>query len=265
MTPAEAWETYEALLWICSIIGYETAPKLIANSKACENIAQRTKCLKEFIINNYEENLAHLIYELTHERDYEPLDFFYMQNIEHQDKNPTFADDMLKCYSVLSEISDWLMMSVHKIPQEKVNKYRLKDRKPVWKRPRTPRPKTQTLPYELRTKEFMRILDKTVKVGLCIKRPGSETDKYNWIGTKTLLAYFADKCTEKLRLRTYEYVHKDEKGHEYITQTTCFLPFEILFLTKENSLRKLKSNYKSSSTGFPKGHEKVDAIFSDLK
>lgn len=99
------------------------------------------------------------------------------------------------------------------------------------------------IPPELQTKAAQQILNKAISKGLC-------DNKYHWLKTQSLLAYFADFASKKLVLSKAE---QDGK------KKTSWKPFEILFRT--SGLSNCKNTYKNKTGRLPIDHEIVESIF----
>ncbi len=99
-----------------------------------------------------------------------------------------------------------------------------------------------TLPKELATDEAKEYLDKAIKGGFC-------NENYNWLKSKSLLAYFCDRVAEKINLSNGVY---DNRNKVY------WKPFEELFNVK--NLTQRKKDYQRSGS-LPNGHENIDAMF----
>lgn len=98
------------------------------------------------------------------------------------------------------------------------------------------------LPKELDTNEYKALLQKTITAGLC-------DNDYKWNGTKSLLAYFADRASEYLGLCKGEYDGKPK---------TSWKPFETLFGI--SGLSGAKRDYQKTGT-LPDGYKAVNKLF----
>lgn len=98
------------------------------------------------------------------------------------------------------------------------------------------------LPNELNTDEAKLILQKAINAGLC-------DANYQWKKTKALLAYFADRVSECLKLGKGEYDGKIK---------TSWKPFESLFCI--SGLSGAKRDYQKTGT-LPEGYKDVDILF----
>ncbi|SFG71565.1 DUF6043 family protein [Prevotella sp. KH2C16] len=103
--------------------------------------------------------------------------------------------------------------------------------------------KVKLIPAELQTEAARRILDKAISLGLC-------DCEYQWLKTKSLLAYFADCASEYLNLSRAE---QDGKKKTY------WKPFEALFGV--SGLANYKNTYTNKTGKLPTGHEIVETIF----
>lgn len=269
MTKAEVWETLEDLEFLCRFID-TTESSIVYNATAksdrYKGIGQRLKILKEQIINGNDADLAHKIYYLVHEDKFEGgniCNAFYRLSVDLE-TDKEFAEDMELCNKVLTDISYWLLESVYGIPKDRSHAYYIKDDKAKVRRGIPKKRYTSAMPRELYTEKFGLILQKAMESGFCVKKEINGVFCYKWAKSKSLLAYFADKCTEALKLSPSDYETVDENGGKYLKPTTCFYPFEELFGIEKNSLRKLKNNYENSTRGFPRGYEQLDAIFEEL-
>ena len=269
MTKAEAWETLEDLEFLCRFIDTTESSivyNIIAKSDRYKGIGQRLKNLKEQIINENDKELAHKIYYLVHEEKFDGgniCNAFYRLSVDLEDER-VFAKEMGLCNKVLTDISYWLLESVYGIPKDKLHTYYIKDGEVKVRRGIPKKRYSSAMPRELNTEKFGLILQKIMESGFCDKKEINGVFCYKWAKTKSLLAYFADKCTEALGLSPSANETVDEKGGKYLKPTTCFYPFEELFGIEKNSLRKLKNNYENSTRGFPRGYEQLDAIFNEL-
>lgn len=104
-----------------------------------------------------------------------------------------------------------------------------------------------TLPKELNTEKAITLLQKAVKIGLC-------DDSYNWLKSKALLAYFADKASEYLGLSKGKYYDNEIDDDN---DKTFWKPFETLFGRK--NLSQSKRDYKRK--GLPRDYKDVDNLF----
>ena len=175
-----------------------------------------------------------------------------------------FAEEMELCNKVLTDISYWLLESVYGIPKDKLHTYYIKDGEVKVRRGIPKKRYPSAMPRELNTEKFGLILQKIMESGFCVRKELKGVFCYRWVKSKASLAYFADKCTEALGLSSFDHVTKDGNGKEFNTPTTNFSPFEELFGIKKNSLRKFKNNYGSSTRGFPRGYEQIDAVFEGI-
>lgn len=114
----------------------------------------------------------------------------------------------------------------------------IEDKKEVLHRKRE---KTGT-PSEFDDEQAKEILKKAINAGLC-------DNDYNWLKTKSLLAYFADRVSEYLKLGKGEYDGKAK---------TSWKPFEILFGI--SGLSGAKRDFQKTGT-LPDGHKDVDNLF----
>ena len=269
MTRAEAWETLEDLEFLCRFIDTTESSivyNIIAKSDRYKGIGQRLKNLKEQIINENDKELAHKIYYLVHEEKFDGgniCNAFYRLSVDLEDER-VFAKEMGLCNKVLTDISYWLLESVYGIPKDKLHTYYIKDGKAKIRRGIPKKRYPSAMPRELNTEKFGLILQKIMESGFCVRKELKGVFCYRWVKSKASLAYFADKCTEALGLSSFDHVTKDGNGKEFNTPTTNFSPFEELFGIKKNSLRKFKNNYGSSTRGFPRGYEQIDAVFEGI-
>ena len=98
------------------------------------------------------------------------------------------------------------------------------------------------LSNELNSDEFKSLISSAIKKGLC-------DNNCEWLESKALLAYFADRASERLKLGKGEYDGKTK---------TSWKPFETLFGIK--GLSGAKRDYQKTGT-LPNGHEEVDELF----
>ena len=104
---------------------------------------------------------------------------------------------------------------------------------------------TQTqVPEVLDTPEIQEIFKKAISKGLM-------TDRYEWLKTKRLLAYFCAKCSDKFNLSNAEYCGIKKISWKH---------FEILF-KKQNLVLSMNDIKKTGNK--PKGYELVNKIFED--
>lgn len=99
-----------------------------------------------------------------------------------------------------------------------------------------------SLPEELNNDNAKSIISKAIKAGLC-------DHNYKWLKTKSLLAYFADRASEYLKLGKGEYDGNVK---------TSWKPFETLFVV--SGLSGAKRDYKKTGT-LPDGYKDVDNLF----
>lgn len=105
------------------------------------------------------------------------------------------------------------------------------------------------LPKELNTDEALAIFKKGVEADLIEITPNG----LKWKKTKQLLAYFAEKMSNKFHLSR----KLDKDGNETIDWRT----FETIFAERKGSLKQAKQNWMRIYTNFrPTDCEKVDAI-----
>lgn len=97
-------------------------------------------------------------------------------------------------------------------------------------------------PPEFDDEQAKEILKKAINAGLC-------DNDYKWLKTKSLLAYFADRVSEYLKLGKGEYDGKAK---------TSWKPFEILFGI--SGLSGAKRDFQKTGT-LPDGHKDVDNLF----
>lgn len=98
------------------------------------------------------------------------------------------------------------------------------------------------IPSEFDDEQAKEILKKAINAGLC-------DNDYKWLKTKSLLAYFADRVSEYLKLGKGEYDGKAK---------TSWKPFEILFGI--SGLSGAKRDFQRTGT-LPDGHKDVDNMF----
>lgn len=98
------------------------------------------------------------------------------------------------------------------------------------------------LPKELNNDNAKSIITKAVTNGLC-------DNNYKWLKSKALLAYFADRTSEYLKLGKGEYDGKIK---------TSWKPFETLFGI--SGLSGAKRDYQKTGT-LPDGYKDVDTLF----
>lgn len=98
------------------------------------------------------------------------------------------------------------------------------------------------LPNELNTEKAKALLQKAIQNGLC-------DGKYKWLKTKSLLAYFADKASEYLKLGKGKYGGRTK---------TSWKPFETLFGLSELCAAK---NYFQRTGTLPCDYKDVDKLF----
>ena len=99
-----------------------------------------------------------------------------------------------------------------------------------------------SLPEELNTEEAKNILQKAIDAGFC-------DANYQWKRTKALLAYFADKTSEYLKLG---------KGEYGGNLKTSWKPFESLFGV--SGLAGAKRDWEKTGT-LPQGYKDIDKLF----
>lgn len=99
-----------------------------------------------------------------------------------------------------------------------------------------------SFPEELNNDNAKSIISKVIKAGLC-------DHNYKWLKTKSLLAYFADRASEYLKLGKGEYNGKIK---------TSWKPFETLFGI--SGLCGAKKDYQRTGT-LPVGYKDVDKLF----
>lgn len=104
-------------------------------------------------------------------------------------------------------------------------------------------------PKELQTGEAKEMLSKAIKEGLI----SLEGERYVWKYTKILCVYFAIKASEYLDLRAKE---QDNQ------RATNWKPFQELFRYKNMAQAK---NRLYNGNLYPRGHDIVEKIFSDLQ
>jgi hypothetical protein len=104
------------------------------------------------------------------------------------------------------------------------------------------------LPDVLNTDEAKKVFQKAIQAGLMSK----EGTRYKWNDTKQLLAYFAEKMSDKFGMEK----RLNNKGEKM----TSWKPFENMFGIK--GLKDAKQDWLKTNTKFtPTGYEKVDALF----
>lgn len=104
------------------------------------------------------------------------------------------------------------------------------------------------LPDVLNTDEAKKVFLKAIQAGLMSK----EGTRYKWNDTKQLLAYFAEKMSDKFSMEK----RLNNKGEKM----TSWKPFENMFGIK--GLKDAKQDWLKTNTKFtPTGYEKVDALF----
>ena len=110
-----------------------------------------------------------------------------------------------------------------------------------------PQPLKNLLPDKLKSDEAVSIFQKAINAKLISKA----ANILIWNDTKQLLAYFAEKMSDKFTLTTK--LDRDGK------KTVSWKPFETLF--NEKDLKGAKQNWMRITTKFePTGFEKVDAL-----
>lgn len=103
------------------------------------------------------------------------------------------------------------------------------------------------LPDQLRTDEAKVLLDKVVKNGFC-------DDKYDWKYTKSLLAYFAQKASDTLKL--------SNKTMSTGQRCVSWQPFENLFTINGKKVRNLsQASQDIVNKGKPNGYKDIDSLF----
>lgn len=114
----------------------------------------------------------------------------------------------------------------------------------------TPQQAAKMLPKELETEEAKQIFKRAIATKLM-----EETGRgYKWNGTKQLLAYFAERMSNKFELSN----KVDKEGRI----TVSWKPFEELF--GENNLRSAKNDWMKANTRFtPNGYEQIDSILGE--
>lgn len=98
------------------------------------------------------------------------------------------------------------------------------------------------LPKELNSDRAKSIISRAIKEGLC-------DNNYKWLKSKALLAYFADRASEYLKLGKGEYDGKIK---------TSWKPFETLFGI--SGLSGAKRDYQKTGT-LPDGYKEVNNFF----
>lgn len=98
------------------------------------------------------------------------------------------------------------------------------------------------IPEKLNNDNAKAIISKAIDMGLC-------SSSYKWLKTKSLLAYFADKASEYLKLGKGEYDGKVK---------TSWKPFESLFGI--SGLSGAKRDYQYTGN-LPDGYKDVDNLF----
>ena len=98
------------------------------------------------------------------------------------------------------------------------------------------------IPKELNNDKAKSIISKAIEAGLC-------DNNYKWLKSKALLAYFADRASEYLKLGKGEYDGKTK---------TSWKPFEALFGI--DGLSGAKRDYQKTGT-LPDGYKDVDNLF----
>ncbi len=108
------------------------------------------------------------------------------------------------------------------------------------------------IPHKLKTKEADEIFQRAINAGFM-------NEKFEWLDTLQLLAYFAEKMSHHLDLTT-----KMDKDGNIVT---LWQPFENLFQYKGkkegvNKIKNAKQNWMKSNTKFePTRFEKIDILF----
>lgn len=102
--------------------------------------------------------------------------------------------------------------------------------------------KQTTIPSVLNTEKAKSLIQKAIQKGFC-------NNNYKWLKSKALLAYFADRASEYLKLGKGEYDGR---------QKTSWKPFESLFGI--SGLSGAKRDYQKTGT-LPDGYKEVDKLF----
>ena len=102
--------------------------------------------------------------------------------------------------------------------------------------------KQTTIPSVLNTEKAKSLIQKAIQKGFC-------NNNYKWLKSKALLAYFADRASEYLKLGKGEYDGR---------QKTSWKPFESLFVI--SGLSGAKRDYQKTGT-LPDGYKEVDKLF----
>lgn len=107
--------------------------------------------------------------------------------------------------------------------------------------------KRDSLPVQFSTDEAKALLDKVIKNGFC-------DDKYDWKYSKSLLAYFAQKASDKLKL--------SNKTMSTGQRCVSWKPFEGLFTINGEKVKNLsQASQDIVNKGKPNGHKDIDSLF----
>lgn len=177
------------------------------------------------------------------------FDEIFKSNIDRSDDN----DPVIHAYHSINAmcrtyvtLTDWFVRSGKMLKDQQAGNGRASEAQNL-----NPKPQQgikELLPEKLKTEEAVEIFKKAIDAKLIDYSP----EGLRWKDTKQLLAYFAEKLSNKFRLTT----KLDKDG----VQTVSWNPFEKLF--GEKDLKGAKQNWTRLNTKFtPTGFEKVDTIF----
>lgn len=213
---------------------------------SCYGIGEVAKGLKDYITANDDADSAKLVNDMVYGGEQKDNLCNILNAMAFYSDSPEdgLAREMRDAAKYLLDICYWLVSAVYKVPFREAYKYVVKGDKLV----EVQEKERLVFPEELKTVTARRILYEAHGAGLLELTP----TEARWKRSKSLLAYFAEKCSKILKLGKSSRL----KGDKFV-DTISYAPFEKLFKVKNLKQARYDAMNK---VGLPDGFKDVNAI-----
>lgn len=213
---------------------------------SCSGIDKSAKELKDYIVASNDADFARVVNDMVYGGDQKDNLCNLLNSMAFYSDSPNegLAKEMRDAAKYLLDICGWLVVTVYKVPFRETNKYVIRGDELV----DVKEEKQLVFPKELKTPKAKELLYMAHRAGLLVITP----TEVKWNGSKSLLAYFAAKCSKILKLGK----SSRQKGGKYVP-TVSYAPFEKMF----NCTNLKQARYDAESRdGNPDGFKTVNVI-----
>lgn len=260
MNKNEAWSAIERLRTVQLTLNrmfpeefWEQQNKRSGKKKlpSCNGIDKVAKDLKDYITANNDADFARAVNDMVYGGDQKDNLCNLLNAMAFYSDYPEegLAREMLDAARYLLDICGWLVVTVYKVPFRETYKYVIRGDELV----EVKEEERLVFPKEFKTPKAKDLLYKAHRAGLLDITPTYA----KWNESKSLLAYFAKKCSKILKLGKSSRL----KGDKYVP-TVSYAPFEKMFNYTNLKQSKYDAEYRD---GNPDGFKTVDVITEKCK